>query len=65
MLHDHAQAPHHQYVVTVGHAKITVSSCCQHEAIRLARRELSREMPRLWDVIHRLEEHRFRVDPAH
>jgi len=52
------------YRVRVGHAEVTVRSPSPEEAIRLARRQLCAEMPRLWDVISRMEDRQFRVDPA-
>ena len=53
------------YQVSVGHAEVTVVCGCREEAIRLARMKLGLEMPRLYDVIHRIEDSLFRVDPAH
>ena len=51
-----------KYHVVVGHAETTVRCRTSVEAIRLARRGLSEEMPRLWDVIHRIDDKEFRVD---
>jgi len=53
------------YQVSVGHAEVTVVCEGKKEAIRLARKKLGLEMPRLYDVIHRIEDSLFRVDPAH
>ena len=53
------------YQVSVGHAEVTVVCGGKKEAIRLARMKLGLEMPRLYDVIHRIEDSLFRVDPAH
>ncbi|MBX3412851.1 MAG: hypothetical protein KF708_09200 [Pirellulales bacterium] len=61
----HDISPVISYRVRVGHAEVTVRSQSQEEAIRLARRQLCAELPRLWDVIHRLEDAQFRVDLAH
>lgn len=50
------------YIVTVGHSRVHVDCGDQREAIRLARQKLATEMPRLWDVIHQMDETRFRVE---
>ena len=54
-----------RYQVRLGHSTVIVQATSSTEAIRLARKQLSDEMPRLWDVIHRLEDQQFRVDPRH
>ncbi len=51
-----------KYHVRVGHTQTTVVCGTPDEAIRLARQRLSEEMPRLWDVIHRIADKDFRVD---
>lgn len=51
-----------KYQVRVGHAQTTVVCNTVEEAIRLARKRMSVEMPRLWDVIHRIDDKEFRVD---
>ena len=51
----------HRYRVQVGHAATTVESASPREAIQEARRQLCLEMPRLWDVITRLEDSKFEV----
>lgn len=51
-----------EYHVRVGHAQTTVVCCTVDEAIRLARKRLSEDMPRLWDVIHKINDKEFRVD---
>lgn len=51
--------------VRVGHAEVIVEGETVADAIRAARKKLSHDMPRLWDVIHRLEDKQFRVDPQH
>lgn len=61
----HDISPVIAYRVRVGHAEVTVRSQTQEEAIRLARKQLCAELPRLWDVIHRLDDAQFHVDPAH
>ena len=62
-MHDqHSPGDVRIYHVAVGHAETTVRCRTPIDAIRLARRRLSEEMPRLWDVIHRIDEREFRVD---
>lgn len=53
-----------RFRVTLGHVEVVVECRTRDEALRLARRRLSQEHPRLWDVIYRVEERQFRVDPA-
>ena len=53
-----------QYKVTVGFAQVTVSGRDRHDALRAARKLLSQSEPRLWDVIFKMESHRFQVDPV-
>ena len=55
--------PDQRFDVQVGFARITVSSNSPAEAIAEARRQLSRESPRLWDVIFGLADSRFVVCP--
>jgi len=52
-----------RFDVQVGFARITVNSGSVAEAIAEARRQLSLEMPRFWDVIFRLDDARFVVAP--
>jgi len=61
----HNPSPVISYRVRVGHAEVTVRSHSQAEAIQMARRQLCSDMPRLWDVIHRMDDRQFLVDPAH
>ncbi len=49
------------YRVQVGHASVVVRCDGPEEALREGRRQLSLEMPRLWDVIHNLDASRFDV----
>jgi hypothetical protein len=49
------------YRVQVGHTATTVQGRSREEAIREARRKLCQEMPRMWDMIHKLEDSRFEV----
>ena len=50
-----------RYQIELGHACVQVESISRDEAIREARRRLCVDMPRLWDVIHGMDESRFRV----
>lgn len=52
-----------RYQVSLGHAQVTVWSESRLDAIREARIQLSLEMPRLYDIIHSLDEGRFLVVP--
>lgn len=49
------------YEVRVGHMRVVVRSGSHDDAISQARRELSHQLPRMWDVIHALASHRFEV----
>ncbi len=51
--------------VKIGHAEVEVSCSSKQEAVRLARMKLGVEMPRLYDVIHCIDDRQFRVDEAH
>ena len=52
------------YQVKVGHVEIAVRARCVDEAIAEARRQLARDMPRLYDIIRGLESTKFHVRPA-
>lgn len=52
------------YRVRVGHLDIRVKARDVPEAILLARRQLSCELPRLYDVIRDLTPARFQVEDA-
>ena len=52
------------YQVRVGHVVVRVRARDEQEAIELAKRKLSHEMPRLYDVIRSLDATRFEVDHA-
>jgi hypothetical protein len=52
------------YLVRVGHWEIRVQAHSADEAIELARRHLSAELPRLYDVIRALTATRFQVKAA-
>lgn len=53
----------HKYKVTVGFSQVTVTGRDTAEALCAARRLLSQTEPRLWDVIFKMEPHRFQIDP--
>lgn len=58
---DRIPSRHQMYRVSIGHSSVTVSGTSRDDAIRAARRQLSQEMPRMWDVIHQLNDNRFDV----
>jgi hypothetical protein len=51
------------YRVQLGHTTTTVRGRTVAEAIREARRALCKDMPRMWDVIHKLDDSQFVVEP--
>jgi hypothetical protein len=52
------------YRVCVAHHEISVKAHDAAEAIQLARRQLARELPRLYDLICKLATTQFRVENA-
>ena len=52
------------YRVRVCHHEFRVKAHDSAEAVLLARRQLARELPRLYDIIRGLEESRFQVEHA-
>ncbi|MBX9789035.1 MAG: hypothetical protein K2Y37_08990 [Pirellulales bacterium] len=50
-----------RFRVEVGHSQVIVLACDAVEAVREARLALGRDMPRLWDVIHQLDDGQFVV----
>jgi hypothetical protein len=56
--------PFKYYHVRVGHWEIRVQAHSVDEAIELARRHLSAELPRLYDVIRAMTATRFQVEAA-
>jgi hypothetical protein len=52
------------YHIRVGHWKIRLQARNPEEAIALARRQMARELPRLYDVIRTLTATRFQVEAA-
>ena len=53
-----------QYQVQIGHHRLRLEGASREEAIAQARQILAQDMPRLWDVIHDLDESRFQVRTA-
>ena len=51
----------HSYRIQVGHNIIVVQGTTPAEAVGEARRQLSLELPRLWDVIQSLSDDRFEI----
>lgn len=51
-----------RFQVRVGLAKCTVTSDSPTEAVRMARAELRREMPQMWEAIQGIADKEFRVD---
>ena len=52
------------YRVRVGHHDFRVRARDAAEAVEVARRQLARELPRLYDVICKLTESQFQVEHA-
>ena len=52
------------FLVRVGHWQVRLKARDGEEAIRLARLQMARELPRLYDVIRELTESRFQVEAA-
>jgi hypothetical protein len=52
------------YRIRVGHYEVRVNARDEDEAVALARRQMARELPRLYDVIRTLTTARFQVEPA-
>ena len=50
-----------EFDVHVGHAHVRVRANDVGEAIRVARRQLCEDLPRMWDVISQLPDERFKV----
>jgi hypothetical protein len=56
--------PRKSYYVRVGHWEIRVTARDADEAVAIARRQLARDLPRLYDIIRNLTANRFRVEAA-
>jgi hypothetical protein len=52
------------YLVRVGHWEVRLKARDGEEAIRLARLQMARELPRLYDVIRAMAATRFEVKAA-
>lgn len=62
MIHDpFPNQPFVDYRVSVGHFSVKVEGRTRDEAIKEARRKLCHDLPRMWDVIQGLDDHRFEV----
>ncbi len=51
-----------EYRVVVGHTSVRVFGTSRDDAIRNARKRLCLEMPRMWDVINRLDPRSFQIE---
>ena len=51
-----------RFRVRVGHTAVDVDGCDRDDAINQARRRMSADMPRLWDVIYKMDVNEFSVD---
>lgn len=60
----HEQQPLNTFRIRVGHWEICLKARDADEAIELARRQMARELPRLYDVIRSLTASRFQVESA-
>ena len=54
--------PQLDFEVKVGLMSVVVRGATQEEAISNARAKLSNDLPRMWDVIHGLDDSRFNVN---
>ena len=54
----------HRYRVRMGHMQVVVVAHDETEAIALARRHFSQELPRFYDLIRALEPTRFELHKA-
>jgi hypothetical protein len=52
------------FLVRVGHWEVRLKARDGEEAIRFARLQMARELPRLYDVIRELTASRFQVEAA-
>ena len=56
--------PLKDFRIRVGHWEVHVKARDPEEAISLARRQMARELPRLYDIIQKLTAARFQVEAA-
>lgn len=61
MIEWNSSRPQMDFEVTVGLMSVVVRGASREEAITNARTKLSQDLPRMWDVIHGLEDSRFNV----
>ena len=59
------RGPTKKFRVKLGFSEVSVECTSSEEAIRLARKKLSENMPSLTDVIRSAAEYRFQVDEIH
>lgn len=52
------------FLVRVGHWEVRLKAPDREEAIRLARLQMARELPRLYDIVRALSVSRFEVEEA-
>ena len=62
--HNPDHSPKSTFQVRVGHTTVTVKGMNRDDAIEHARERLCLDMPRMWDVIQSLDDHRFEVTDA-
>ena len=58
------EEPLQHFVVKVGHWEVRVRAHDADEAVRIARQQMARELPRLYDVIRAMAAARFCVEAA-
>ena len=58
------EEPLQHFVVKVGHWEVRVRAQDADEAVRIARQQMARELPRLYDVIRAMAVARFCVEAA-
>jgi len=56
--------PLQHFVVKAGHWEVRVRASNADEAVRIARQQMARELPRLYDVIRAMTAARFCVEAA-
>lgn len=56
--------PQEVFLVRVGHWEVRLKARDGEDAIRLARLQMARELPRLYDVIRELTASKFQVEAA-
>ncbi len=61
MIEWNSARPQLEFEVKVGLMSVVVRGATQEEAISNARMKLSRDLPRMWDVIHGMDNSRFNV----